>query len=69
MTAGAGVEAEMKNYAAVSMELNTKDEIYSAMVIYGLLAYKEGEVFIPNRELMGKFQELMAEPRGGVAIL
>lgn len=58
MTAGAGVEAEMKNYAAVSMELNTKDEIYSAMVIYGLLAYKEGEVFIPNRESMGKFQEL-----------
>ncbi len=59
MTAGEGVEAEVKNYAAVSMELNTKDEIYSAMVIYGLLTYEDGEVFIPNKELMDKFQELL----------
>lgn len=59
MAAGEGVEAEIKKYAAVSMELNTKDEIYSAMVIYGLLTYKDGEVFIPNKELMGKFQELL----------
>lgn len=35
MIAGEGVEAEIQNYAAVSMELHTKDEIYSAMVIYG----------------------------------
>ena len=51
MIAGEGVEAEIRNYAAVSMELNTKDEIYSAMVIYGLLTYMDGEVFIPNKEL------------------
>lgn len=55
MTAWGGVEAEIQNYAAVSMELNTKDEIYSAMVVYGLLTYVDGEVFIPNKELMGKF--------------
>lgn len=59
MVAGGGVEAEIQNYAAVSMELNTKDEIYSAMVIYGLLTYTDGEVFIPNKELMDKFQELL----------
>lgn len=59
MVAGEGVEAEMRNYAAVSMELNTKDEIYSAMVIYGLLTYMDGEVFIPNKELMDKFRELL----------
>ncbi len=59
MIAGEGVEAEIQNYAAVSMELNTKDEIYSAMVIYGLLTYMEGEVFIPNKELMDKFKELL----------
>lgn len=59
MAAGGGVEAEIQNYAAVSMELNTKDEIYSAMVIYGLLTYVDGEVFIPNKELMDKFQELL----------
>ncbi len=59
MIAGEGVEAEIQNYAAVSMELNTKDEIYSAMVTYGLLTYMEGEVFIPNKELMDKFKELL----------
>lgn len=59
MIAGEGVEAEIQNYAAVAMELNTKNEIYSAMVIYGLLTYKNGEVFIPNKELMDKFKELL----------
>lgn len=59
MVSGEGVEAEIQNYAAVSMELNTKNEIYSAMVIYGLLTYVEGEVFIPNKELMDKFRELL----------
>lgn len=59
MAAGERVEAEIQNYAAVSMELNTKDEIYSAMVVYGLLTYVDGEVFIPNKELMNKFQELL----------
>lgn len=59
MTAKGAVEAEIQNYAAVSMELNTKDQIYSAMVIYGLLTYVDGEVFIPNKELMDKFQEIL----------
>ena len=59
MIAGEGVEAEIRNYAAVSMELNTKDEIYSAMVIYGLLTYEDGEVFVPNKELMLKYEELL----------
>ena len=59
MIAGEGVEAKIRNYAAVSMELNTKDEIYSAMVIYGLLTYMDGEVLIPNKELMDKFKELL----------
>lgn len=59
MVAGEGVGAEIRNYAAVSMELNTKNEIYSAMVIYGLLTYTDGEVFIPNKELMDKFRELL----------
>lgn len=59
MVAGEGVEAGIQNYSAASMELNTKDEIYSAMVTYGLLTYMDGEVLIPNRELMGKFRELL----------
>lgn len=40
-------------------ELTTKNQIYSAMVIYGLLTYEDGEVFIPNRELMYKYNELL----------
>ncbi len=59
MIAGEGVEAKIRNYAAVSMELNTKDEIYSAMVTYGLLTYMDGKVFIPNKELMDKFNAFL----------
>lgn len=59
MIAGEGIEAEIQNYAAVSMSLNTKDEIYSAMVVYGLLTYEDGKVFIPNREIMEQFKKLL----------
>lgn len=61
MISGEGIEANMMEYAATASELNTKDQIYSAMVVYGLLTYdeEEGKVFIPNKELMDKFKELM----------
>ena len=61
MVAGERVEAKVQEYAATSTELATKNQIYSAMVVYGLLTYEEGEVFIPNKELMGKFEELLRE--------
>lgn len=59
MVSGEGVDAEIQNYAAVSMNLNTKDEIYSAMVVYGLLTYEDGKVYIPNREIMGQFKRML----------
>ena len=59
MVAGEGVRAEVQNYAAVSMNLETKDEVYSAMVVYGLLTYKDGKVYIPNRELMLQYEKLL----------
>lgn len=59
MISGEGVWSKVKEYAAVSMELATKDEIYSAMVVYGLLTYKDGKVYVPNRELMGQFNDLL----------
>ena len=37
----------------------TKNQIYSAMVVYGLLTYEDGAVFIPNKELMDKYNELL----------
>ncbi|MDE7311950.1 MAG: ATP-binding protein [Eubacterium sp.] len=59
MVAGERIEIKLQGYAATSAELNTKNQIYSAMVVYGLLTYENGAVFIPNRELMEQFQELL----------
>lgn len=59
MIAGEGVKAEIQNYAAVSRSLDTKDEIYSAMVVYGLLTYADGKVYIPNMEIMEQFKKLV----------
>mgnify|MGYP000143437415 FL=1 len=59
MISGENIEAKVQEYAATAEELTTKNQIYSAMVIYGLLTYEDGEVFIPNRELMYKYNELL----------
>ena len=59
MAAGESVPAKIREYAAVSMNLATRDEIFSAMVVYGFLTYREGRVSIPNRELMDKFSEMI----------
>ena len=59
MISGEHAEAKMQEYAATAKELNTKGQIYSAMVIYGLLTYEDGEVFIPNKELMEQFNQLL----------
>ncbi len=59
MAAGEPVPVKIREYAATSMELSTRDEIFSAMVVYGFLSYKEGAVRIPNRELMDKFDEML----------
>lgn len=52
------VPAKVREYAATSMEVKTKDEIFSAMVVYGFLNYENGCVSIPNKELMDKFAEM-----------
>lgn len=59
MISGEHVEIKLQGYAATDTELSTKNQIYSAMVVYGLLTYEDGEVFIPNKELMDKFDELL----------
>lgn len=59
MISGERIEAKIQEYAATAEELTTKNQVYSAMVIYGLLTYEDGEVFIPNRELMYKYNELL----------
>jgi hypothetical protein len=59
MVSGIPVPAKMSEYAAVSMNLTTKDEIFSSMVVYGFLTYENGYVSIPNKELMDKFNDML----------
>lgn len=56
---GTPIPAKVREYAATSMELKTRDEIFSAMVVYGFLNYENGCVSIPNKELMEKFEEMV----------
>ena len=58
LLSGIPVPAKVQEYAATSMELKTRDEIFSAMVVYGFLNYEDGCVSIPNKELMDKFAEM-----------
>ena len=50
--AGEAVRVETGDYAAVSMGLGTREEILSAMVVYGFLTYCGGKASIPNHELV-----------------
>ena len=59
MVSGEAVTANVQEYAAVSMDLNTRDEIFSAMVVYGFLSHYKGKVSIPNKELMDKFRNML----------
>ena len=59
MVSGEAVPARVREYAAVSMNLSTRDEIFSAMVVYGFLTYENGKVSIPNKELMDRFGEML----------
>lgn len=63
MFAGETIAIDMQEHAATSMCLETKDEIYSAMVVYGLLTFKDGFVKIPNKELMDSFAAMMKKEK------
>lgn len=66
MVSSTPVPAKVQEYAATSMRLSTRDEIFSAMVVYGFLSYENGCVRIPNKELMEKFDDmLLKEPSLG----
>ena len=63
MISGEAVTAKVQEYAAVSMNLTTKNEIFSAMIVYGFLSYENGKVRIPNKELMEKFDEMLQKEK------
>ena len=59
MIAGEGVNAKLREYAATALNLTTRVDILSAMVVYGFLSYYQGKVYIPNKELMDQFNEML----------
>ncbi len=59
MVADIPVEVRLKGYSASEFQMNTRDEILSAMVVYGFLSYHDGYLIIPNHELMEKFQDVL----------
>ncbi len=63
MFAGGAIASDIREYAATSMQLKTKDEIYSAMVIYGLLTFEDGYVSIPNKELMDSYASMIKKEK------
>ena len=60
MVAGIPVEVDLQGYSAAELRLNTRDEILSAMVVYGFLSYYKGRLSIPNYELMEKYQHVLS---------
>lgn len=61
MVAGEAVKANVEEFAATAMNLRTRNEILSAMVVYGFLNYEDGKVHIPNKELMDEFARIIRE--------
>ena len=47
-------------------KVSTKDEILSAMVVYGFLSYCDGHLRIPNHELMLKFASALSSQELGL---
>ena len=64
MVSGEAVPVKVREYAATSMKLTGREEIFSAMVVYGFLSCENGMVRIPNRELMERFDELLQKEPG-----
>lgn len=60
LTAGIPVRAKLNGYSAVELQMDTRDEILSAMVVYGFLSYHNGYLEIPNHELMEKYETVLA---------
>lgn len=67
LVAGIPVSVKLKGYSAAELKLDTRDEILSAMVVYGFLSYHNGQLRIPNHELMEKYQDVLTrKSMGGI---
>lgn len=48
-------------YTAGQEAPSNREDIYAAMIIYGFLSYHDGELSIPNKELMLEFQKALKD--------
>ena len=61
LVAGEAVEANISEYASTAPELTKKNQILSAMVVYGYLNNCDSHVRIPNKELAMEFDNIIQE--------
>lgn len=66
MVGGETLEIKLSGFSVEKKEVTTRDEILSAMVVYGFLSYSEGKLRIPNHELMLKFQQALTSQQIGL---
>ncbi|MDO4804498.1 MAG: AAA family ATPase [Lachnospiraceae bacterium] len=66
MVSGEEIAIRLTGFAAEKTRISTKDEILSAMVVYGFLSYYNGKLRIPNHELMLKFQAALSSEQMGL---
>ena len=55
------VEITLTSYSSEKLSLETKEQIFSMMTIYGFLTYHDQLLEIPNKELMLKFNEAIKD--------
>jgi hypothetical protein len=59
------LQIELKGYGAEQLELNNRNQILSAMTIYGFLSYDGDELRIPNKEIKMKFSKALEDSSMG----
>ena len=60
MASGEEIEIQLSGFSVEENKTDTRDEILSAMVVYGFLSYSNNKLRIPNHELMLKFKAALA---------
>jgi len=61
MVSNIPVEIRLKGYSAEQLTLETRNQILSAMTVYGFLTYHDETLEIPNKELMIKFDDALED--------
>ena len=65
MVSGEKVSMSSDDFSADLHKIETREDIYSVMIIYGFLSYYNGYLMIPNKEIMKKFQKVLKDSSMG----